>query len=786
MRLQQRITANKLLPALVAFVVVLLVTVGWSLRAGAQWQEPTCAPPKVKMPDGSCQAGQEQIFAPLYTGVSIAQSREGSLRLGYTDPATSYILDVLGPADISGNLTVSTSTLNPATPSGLTVDSNTFVVDTANRQLVIGDFTSPQALLSVGGGTLEGLRATSSGSEALFVQNSGTAVLGTTSAVGQAGVYALGPSLNALYGQSAGIGVKGQVTGSVAGVYRGVVGKSTSTSGVGVFGETSSTDAGNRAGVWGKGSSIGVRGVSAVGAGSTYSIRAAAPTAGDSRYSVFVGSPSPVGATEAYAGYFDGTLKVKNEIVARRFLASELQSSIMPFTSGQSLPVDTGLPSSLPSSPVEGLAFDGGNVWIGYRSDGTIRKVRASDGLKVGEVATVTAKPVSLAYDGTYIWVLSDETGTDKIYPIDTQTATFSTIALPAPPLVSSPTDIVVGSDVPGGNIYLWVSDSTGRLLKLQQDGTVLMNQAGLPVGATAVAFDGTYVWLANGTSNSATRCLASATTCTVAAGTRLDVAVGQNAVDVTSDGAYVWVTNKTDGTVTKVRTTDGAAVGAYATRKVCSNDATRFCTSDAQCVSPGTCGAEAGSRPSALAQDGTYLWVANLNAATATLAKLRLADGSLIEEYALASWTDAGAMLFDGTSVWAGVEAAAPPTLIRRFAGTGFALASFPGSVTVAQGFSPSAQTGNVNISGTAIVSTLSVAGNVAVGANLWGKVCSNDATRVCTSDSQCVSPGTCVAADVTKPVSAGSSANCDEGEFLKGIQTTDGALTAIICRKL
>lgn len=53
-----------------------------------------------------------------------------------------------------------------------------------------------------------------------------------------------------------------------------------------------------------------------------------------------------------------------------------------------------------------GLCFDGANIWAANNADGTVSKVRASDGVLLGSF-TVPGSPFGVAFDGANIWVTS-------------------------------------------------------------------------------------------------------------------------------------------------------------------------------------------------------------------------------------------------------------------------------------------------------------------------------------------------------------------------------------------
>jgi hypothetical protein len=57
-------------------------------------------------------------------------------------------------------------------------------------------------------------------------------------------------------------------------------------------------------------------------------------------------------------------------------------------------------------SPV-GIAFDGANIWVANRGDGTVTELRASDGKVLGTFSAPDG-PYGVAFDGTYIWLSGD------------------------------------------------------------------------------------------------------------------------------------------------------------------------------------------------------------------------------------------------------------------------------------------------------------------------------------------------------------------------------------------
>ena len=53
---------------------------------------------------------------------------------------------------------------------------------------------------------------------------------------------------------------------------------------------------------------------------------------------------------------------------------------------------------------LQGLAFDGANIWVASFGDNSVVKLRASDGASLGTFPVGDA-PQGLAFDGANIWV---------------------------------------------------------------------------------------------------------------------------------------------------------------------------------------------------------------------------------------------------------------------------------------------------------------------------------------------------------------------------------------------
>ncbi len=149
-----------------------------------------------------------------------------------------------------------------------------------------------------------------------------------------------------------------------------------------------------------------------------------------------------------------------------------------------------------------------------------------------------------------------------------------------------------------------------------------------IPVGTapSAMAFDGTYLWVAlagDGTSAGSLQRVNPAT------GTLFGtpITVGINPVALAFDGTYIWVANngnQGDGeTVTRVTAATGTTSGPFNS---------------------------GGFGPTALAWDGTSIWIAN--GTSNTITHINPASGATIGSPILAG-NNPVALAFDGTSIW-------------------------------------------------------------------------------------------------------------------------------------
>ena len=133
----------------------------------------------------------------------------------------------------------------------------------------------------------------------------------------------------------------------------------------------------------------------------------------------------------------------------------------------------------------QGVLFDGLNVWVTNSADGTVSKLRASDGLTLGTFA-VGGSPHGIAFDGVNIWVANTTDNTlTKLQASDgASLGTFNV----------GPGPLALAFD--GTN--LWVANSGAHSIsKINvSDGSVLGTFGSLNGSPQALAFDGSSIWV--------------------------------------------------------------------------------------------------------------------------------------------------------------------------------------------------------------------------------------------------------------------------------------------------
>jgi hypothetical protein len=261
----------------------------------------------------------------------------------------------------------------------------------------------------------------------------------------------------------------------------------------------------------------------------------------------------------------------------------------------------------------DAVAFDGTNIWVASQeSPGTVTELTASTGAVVGTY-TVGTYPIAMAFDGTNIWVANS--GSNNVTEL------------------AASTGAVVGTYTVGNTPYavafdgtnIWVTNSgSSNVTKLLASTGAVVGTYSVGSDPQGLAFDGTNIWVANYGSNNVTKLSASS------GGVVGTYTVGSAPLGVAFDGANIWVANAGGPSVTKLLASTGAVVGTYSVAGV---SALAFDGTNIWTTFPGgkvaikiiaSSGAVAatypvGSTPQGLAFDGTNIWVANAGGPSVT-----------------------------------------------------------------------------------------------------------------------------------------------------------------------
>ena len=210
---------------------------------------------------------------------------------------------------------------------------------------------------------------------------------------------------------------------------------------------------------------------------------------------------------------------------------------------------------------------------------------------------------------------------------------------------------------------YIWVANNggSGTVSKINPDtGTVIGDPIAVGTGPHGVAFDGTNIWVTNRASNTVSKIDPDTGTVTAPV-TDLNRPVG-----VAFDGTYIWVTNNAGtGTVSKIDPVTNAvigtpiAVGSYP--HAVAFDGTNIWVTNAGSgtvskIDPDT-GTVIGTPitvdnlPLGVAFDGTNIWVTN--SGSDTVSKINPATDTVTATITLPAGSFPGGVAFDGTNIW-------------------------------------------------------------------------------------------------------------------------------------
>ena len=261
----------------------------------------------------------------------------------------------------------------------------------------------------------------------------------------------------------------------------------------------------------------------------------------------------------------------------------------------QSFPVGNG---------PRGITFDGANIWVTNDGDGTVTKLRASDGTNLGTFSSGGGNPEWITFDGANIWV--SNTGSSNVTKLRASDGAvldrFHVRGIPE------------GTAYDGANIWV-TSYYDGTVTKLRaSDGVVLGVYHVGDLYLRGVLFDGISIWVATGDYL-----------------VKLDpddgsllgrVRAGMCPYALAFDGTKIWATNRCgDNTVTAVRAYNGAIVGTV----------------------------PVGDYPHGIAFDGRHIFVANYYDDSVSVIAAR--NGAYKRTIRVERWPVG--VCFDGTSIW-------------------------------------------------------------------------------------------------------------------------------------
>ena len=266
-----------------------------------------------------------------------------------------------------------------------------------------------------------------------------------------------------------------------------------------------------------------------------------------------------------------------------------------------------------------GLAFDGAAMWVTSSGNGTVSKVRASDGAVFGPFSvgnSSTSQPVGIAYDGVNMWVA--DSGDNTVSKVNAATGAVQVISGGSCNF-SNPWGVAFDGT------YIWVTNvNNSSVTQIQpSDGTCLSNTNELIPGAYNIAFDGTYLWV-TGSNGTGTVTLLNPSSPSVPV--KVIPTAGVRSQGIAFDGTNMWVVNQSQcicyGSVTEIN-----AETMTVTTSVGSN----------------------GNNPRYIAFDRTYLWVTSPYDGTVTLIQASTATP-------VATLTTGGTpqeIAFDGANIW-------------------------------------------------------------------------------------------------------------------------------------
>jgi hypothetical protein len=140
-----------------------------------------------------------------------------------------------------------------------------------------------------------------------------------------------------------------------------------------------------------------------------------------------------------------------------------------------------------PNDGVQGLAWDGSNLWVAW---GSIFKIDPVNGSVIAQIPGPAGDLQGLTWDGSTLWCVSY--AEDRIYQLDPGDGSVLN-SFPSP----GPTPIGIAWD----STHLWNSDEDGTFYELDSSDGSIVGSAPSPFGTstTMLDWDGQYLWASMG-----------------------------------------------------------------------------------------------------------------------------------------------------------------------------------------------------------------------------------------------------------------------------------------------
>ena len=220
------------------------------------------------------------------------------------------------------------------------------------------------------------------------------------------------------------------------------------------------------------------------------------------------------------------------------------------------------------------LVYDGNYVWVANYNSGDISKIDAESDAVVATIGDF-GEPLGLVFDGSFIWVADMYSAYLSKIDIANNNVSEEVVYMGCPP------DNLHNIELAFDGVCLWALVSSdyyvGRCNKIDPMRNAIVGGYIVGMFPTGIAFDGTYIWIANSRTGTLSKINDSS-------GVTETITVGPIPHSIVFDGSHIWVSSSDFNSVSKIDVTTGSVV-----RNV-----------------------GVGYEPKGMAFDGTHLWVAS------------------------------------------------------------------------------------------------------------------------------------------------------------------------------